>query len=253
MTKPEKPIPRPPPLWRAIAATLQDEIAKGTYPMGSKLPTEADLARRFAVNRHTVRAALADLAAAGAVHARRGSGVYVTQMKADYHLGRRVRFHQNIAALGRLPSRQITRAETLPASADEAAALGLLAGQAVHLVEGISLADGQPIAMFRSAFPATLTGLLQALGENASITRALAACGITDYSRRETRITAHLADGLQSAALHLPLGAPLLRTTAVNTTAEGTAVEFGMTWFAAGRVALVLNTGEDAADPVTSL
>ena len=42
------------PLWRRISQTLLSEIgAEGLQP-GAKLPTEAQLAARFGVNRHTV-------------------------------------------------------------------------------------------------------------------------------------------------------------------------------------------------------
>lgn len=236
-------------LWRSIAQALQDDIAKGLYRAGDKLPTEAALALRFGVNRHTVRAALAHLAKGGTIYARRGAGVYVAQSIADYRLGRRVRFHQNIAATGRLPARKITRAETLPSSAEEAAALGLMAGQAVHVIEGVSLADGQPMALFRSAFAGRITGLLEALAQNSSVTAALALCGVADYTRRDTRITAHLADGLQAIALHIPQGAPLLRTLAVNVDGAGRPVEYGTTWFAADRVALVIGGDEAGLTP----
>jgi DNA-binding transcriptional regulator YhcF (GntR family) len=50
------------PLWTAIRDTLRQEIATGQYRGGDKLPTEARLADRFGVNRHTIRRALADLA-----------------------------------------------------------------------------------------------------------------------------------------------------------------------------------------------
>ena len=66
------------PLWQAIADTLRAEITLGHYPPGDRLPSEAALATRFGVNRHTVRHALAQLADAGLVHARRGAGVFAT-------------------------------------------------------------------------------------------------------------------------------------------------------------------------------
>lgn len=237
------------PIWRSIAEAVQHDIDGGVYRSGDKLPTEAALARRFGVNRHTVRAALAHLAAAGIVHARRGSGVYVAQVLADYRLGSRVRFHQNIAASGRLPSRQITRMETVGCQPEEGAALGLAAGQDVHVVEGLSLADGQPLAMFRSVFPGRIDGLMQALAQDPSVTVALARCGVGDYTRAHTRITAHLADGLQALALRINQGAPLLRTVAVNVDVSGAAVEYGTTWFAADRVALVMGA-EDALSQI---
>lgn len=102
------------PIWSSIAAALKGEIAAGTYAQGTKLPTEAQLALRFGVNRHTVRRALGALAEVGLVQPRRGAGVFVTSVPTDYPLGRRVRFHQNVLANGRTPSRRMLRTETRP-------------------------------------------------------------------------------------------------------------------------------------------
>lgn len=228
-------------IWTSIAATLRDEIAQGAYAPGGRLPTEAALAARFGVNRHTLRRALADLAEAGLVQPRRGSGVFVTARPTDYPLGRRVRFHQNLAASGRTPSRRITRLETRAAGAPEAAALRLAEGAAVHVIEGVSLADGEPLAAFRSVFPADrFPGLLAAMEGQSSVTAALAACGLTDYTRKDTRLTAKLADPVLALALRLRPGAPVLRSVAVNVDAAGVPVEFGITWFAGDRVTLTV-------------
>lgn len=239
MTVPKKPI------WQTIAESVQSEIAQGLYPPGAKLPTEADLALRFGVNRHTVRHALASLAEAKLVHARRGSGVFVASRPNDYPIGRRVRFTQNIRESGRSPSRRITRRETRPATMAEAEALGLDAGTAVQVIEGVSFADDQPIAVFRSVFPAArFPGLLDAMETLTSVSAALARCGLADFTRSETRITAKTATALLALALRLPEGAPLLRTEAVNVDSDGVAVEFGTTWFAGDRVALTVNDRE---------
>lgn len=228
-------------LWSAIAATLSSEIGTGHYRPGDKLPTEAALAARFGVNRHTIRHALAALAERGLLHSRRGAGVFVAQRPTDYPLGRRVRFHQNVIAAGRTPSRRIGRAETRPCDAEEARALRVRTGDAVHVVEGVSMADGQPIAAFRSVFPAArFPGLLALVQESGSITQALAAAGLPDYTRAETRLTAQLADPVLALALAVRPGAPVLRTMAVNVDPKGVPVEYGMTWFAGERVTLTV-------------
>jgi GntR family transcriptional regulator, phosphonate transport system regulatory protein len=228
-------------LWTAIAETLRADIGSGAYPSGGRLPTEADLANRFGVNRHTVRRALAELAEGGLVQSRRGSGVFVTARPTDYRLGRRVRFHQNVTDSGRTPSRRFTRLETCPAGPDEAEGMSLAPGTPVHLVEGVSLADGLPLAAFRSAFPAErFPGLLAALDGGGSITAALTACGLTDYTRRETRLTAKLADPVLALALQVSPGAPILRSVAVNVDGSGVLVEYGTTWFAGDRVTLTV-------------
>ena len=228
-------------IWSAIAAALTEEIAAGHYRPGDRLPTEAALAARFGVNRHTVRHALAALAERGLVHSRQGAGVFVAQRPTDYPLGRRVRFHQNVLAAGQTPSRRISRTETRPCDPGEARILRLKPGDAVHVVEGISLADGQPIAVFRSIFPAArFPGLLASIRETGSITRSLADAGLTDYTRAETRLTAQLADPVLAVGLAVRPGAAVMRTVAVNVDPAGTPVELGTTWFAGERVTLTV-------------
>ena len=228
-------------IWSAIATTLTEEIAAGHYRPGDRMPTEAALAARFGVNRHTVRHALAALAERGLVHSRQGAGVFVAQRPTVYPLGRRVRFHQNVLAAGQTPSRRISRSETRPSDAEEARALRLRPGDPVLVVEGVSLADGQPIAAFRSIFPgARFPGLAEAVQETGSITRALERLGLTDYTRAETRLTAQLADPVLALALAVRPGAPVMRTVAVNVDPKGAPVELGTTWFAGERVTLTV-------------
>ncbi len=233
------------PIWKSIAESLTRDIGSGHYAPGDKLPTEAQLATRFGVNRHTVRRALADMAENGLVHARRGAGVFVAQTPTDYPLGRRVRFHQNLRAAGRMPARRILRLETRAADRAEAEALGLAPGAPVHVQEGLSLADDSPMAIFLSVFPADrLPGLCAALEETGSVTRALAAEGVSDYIRASTRVMAVPATATQALHLRLPEGAPLLLTVAINTDPDGAPVEWGHTWFAGDRVTLTLSERE---------
>lgn len=232
-------------LWTAIFESLRSDINAGRYASGDKLPTEAQLATRFMVNRHTVRRALAALAEGGLVHARRGAGVFVTHDSTDYPLGKRVRFHQNVLAAGRTPRRKILVLETRLADATEAQALAIEHSAQVQVCEGLSLADDSPIAVFRSVFPAArFPGMLDDLRQNGSVTAALKAAGVDDYVRKYTRMNAKLASTTLAAQLAIKPGEPVMRTTSVNVDGDGTPVEFGRTWFAGDRVTLTLG-GDD--------
>ena len=235
-----------PLIWSDIAATLRDEIARGHYAPGDRIPTEAVLAARFGVNRHTVRRALSDLAATGIVHARRGAGVFVTARPTDYPLARRVRFHQNLLLAGRVPGRQILSLARRAADATEADALGLSPGAPVHAAEGLSLADGQPIALFQSVFPAErLPDLARHLSTEKSVTRALHLSGVPDYVRAWTRLNAVPATPTQAAHLRLAAGAAVLRSVSLNTDLAGIPMEYGTTWFSGDLVTLTV-AGSDA-------
>lgn len=229
-------------VWAGIAVALRSEIAGGARRPGDRLPTEAALSQRFGVNRHTVRRALAALAAEGLVRTRRGAGAFVAEVPTDYPIGARVRYRQSMEAAGRIPGKRMLSSETRPATPEEAAALRLKSGTAVHVTDGLALADGAPVALFHSIYPIErLPGLPDALKETGSVTRALAACGVLDYVRVSTRITAATATPVETGLLHLTAGAPLLVSEALNADLTGAPVEYGTTRFAGDRIALTLD------------
>ena len=117
------PMKKTTPIWQAIARSLRDELAEGRYGTGDKLPTEAVLSARFGVNRHTVRHALKTLIEEGLLRSRRGAGVFVVARPTDYPIGRRVRFHENLIAAGRIPEKRILGIETRAPTDGEAIAL----------------------------------------------------------------------------------------------------------------------------------
>lgn len=56
---------------------MREEIEAGSYSVGEKLPTEAELSQSFEVSRSVVREAIAQLRSAGLVESRQGSGAFV--------------------------------------------------------------------------------------------------------------------------------------------------------------------------------
>jgi DNA-binding FadR family transcriptional regulator len=70
-------VPRPAPLADQVIARLRAEIASGTWPVGSRIPTEPELVERLGVARNTVREAVRALAHNGVLDIRQGSGTYV--------------------------------------------------------------------------------------------------------------------------------------------------------------------------------
>lgn len=62
------------PIFVQIAGQIIEAIQKGEIPLGSRLPSEVDLSKQFAVSRASVREALSSLQFAGYVESRRGSG-----------------------------------------------------------------------------------------------------------------------------------------------------------------------------------
>jgi len=64
-------------LYEMVARTLEQEIVNGLHPVGSLLPTEDELRKRFSVSRHTIREALRKLRSERLVTSRQGAGTIV--------------------------------------------------------------------------------------------------------------------------------------------------------------------------------
>lgn len=67
-------------LYQELARQLTAELVGGTYPVGSRLPAERELAAHYAVSRPTVREAIIALEVQGLVEVRIGSGAYVLRI-----------------------------------------------------------------------------------------------------------------------------------------------------------------------------
>ncbi len=229
------------PIWQQIRETLSQEISAGTFAAGAKLPTEADLSRRFGVNRHTVRRALSEMQDDGLVHARRGAWVFVTARPMTYRVGRQTRFSQNLKDAGRSGDRQIIRLDTVTASKIEATHLEIAKGDPIHILEAVGTIDGTPALFGQSIFPAErLAEFPGAMRESHSITAALKACGVGNYSRAWTRLTAERMTGTIARHLRIQEGAPAMRARALNLSDDGWPVEYARTTFCADRVELLI-------------
>lgn len=230
-------------LWRQIAQRLERDIAGGTYAPGGRLPTEAELAAEYRVNRHTVRRAMEELEGRGLVRIEQGRGSFVAEDVVDYRLGPRTRFSENIRQQNREPAGRIIRISEMAAETGLAEQLGIRRGRPVVVVERLSLADGRPLVLGTHHFPSARFGrLADLLRANPSITAALAACGVPDYRRSVTRITARMPTPEEAEVLEQSRNRPVLVTEAVNVDPQGEVVDVSIGRYAAGRAQLVVES-----------
>jgi GntR family transcriptional regulator len=113
--------------YHEVAARLRAAIESGTYPRGTKLPTEDELAAQLGVHRATVNRALGILRADGLVYVHRGKGTFVTEIppihrnavtrysrEARERAGGRGAFDTEIRAMGRTPRSDLTITRARP-------------------------------------------------------------------------------------------------------------------------------------------
>jgi len=71
------PADLPLPVYYQVAQLIRNNILLGTWPSGSRLPSEHELTRTYQVSRPTIRSAKSALANEGFIRSVRGSGCYV--------------------------------------------------------------------------------------------------------------------------------------------------------------------------------
>ena len=143
------------PLYRVVKRALLTAIEGGTYPPGSSLPSETELAGAFGVSIGTLRKAVDELSAEHLLVRRQGRGTFVASHSADRFLFQF--FHVERAdGLREVPNVDLVSFERMRADEEVAQALQLRSGDAVFQIENRLLLQGRAVIYDRLTVSATL-------------------------------------------------------------------------------------------------
>lgn len=212
------------PLYLELAQVLRGELRH--YRIGDFLPGEMQLARRFAVNRHTLRRAVDELVQEGRLLRRQGKGTQVLQRPLVYPLQADSAYSDALAALGVRTEARLLARRQLSASAEEARHLQLAEGAALIELSTLRLLDGEPVSLIRHRYCASHAERL-ADYQGGSLRRYLGERGLP-LTRRFSLIGARLADRDEAAQLLMPLRMPLLSVFTLSCDATGQPVEIAL-------------------------
>lgn len=234
-------------IWRQIEQTLAHEIESGAFAEGQQLPTEAELAARFKVNRHTIRRAVGTLSDRGLVRVEQGRGSFVRENVLEYMIGRRTRFTENVRRANRSPSGRMLSMGREKAGAALAEDLGISAGSEVVHLTTVGEVDGRPVSYGDHYFPVTLFGEFEAAYErDPSVTKVMEHHGFGDYERARTKVTAGIPDATDASVLQIPRTRPVLVVDTVNVAPDGMILQASHVRYAADRFQLVFETLDSA-------
>ncbi|MDI9590883.1 MAG: GntR family transcriptional regulator [Acidobacteriota bacterium] len=202
-------------IYEDLLAKLDD----GTYPAGSVLPTEHELAQGYDVSRPTVRHALKLLAEAGRIDRRKRRGTVVCEPKIEQGFATVIRsFDDEMRAAGHIPRTTVISCTVRPASAQVAQSLDMPAGSAVlHLVR-VRYASDLPNVLVETFVPhVRYPGLETTDFERHSLYATMRTMG-NPVVRAHRRIEVALCDRGLSPVLGIAPGAPVFvfHTTAFD-------------------------------------
>lgn len=203
-----------PPQYLRISQQLESDIREGVYPIGSLLPTEAQLCEAYNTSRFTARNALAVLEEKGLIQRTQGRGSVVVSLRTSMYRDTWSSIDELLAHAGTVRT-VIRDMDEIVVDDDLSARTGFSPGVHLIRVEGIRYrtdeASEWPICTIRIWFPAEYRQVVSGLSEfRGSIAYLLEKHYGKHSIQVDQDISACLLEPQMAAVLEVPEGGPAL-------------------------------------------
>ena len=196
-----------------VSRQLRTGILSGTYPPGSRLPSERELSEQIGVSRVTIRRALRILEEERLVQRRQGSGTYVSP-KPTRRIPLMIDYTGSMRDHAPALQRRLLLWRRQPAGADAAQALEVEADHEILYAERVDEVDGSPVAWDR-------VYLVESFARRLSETDLAQVNFVETWTRRETFAVEECRQTTEAVAattglsreLGIPRGRPVLKST----------------------------------------
>ncbi|MHA6630160.1 GntR family transcriptional regulator [Pseudonocardia sichuanensis] len=211
------------PLYGQIAKDLEAQFA-GAYEPGDRLPSVAELAEHYAVNRLTVHEALDLLVRRGLVTTVRGKGSFVALpiIRWDVRAGQDASLTQVMGARGHAV---VNRVLGVVEDADPGLTGELGATGALQRFASIRYVDDEPWSITSTWFDPDRFPRLDVLWRDRSSLHQVLLQEYGVQMKRSTRTFAALAaDATEAEILRVPVASPILQARGLNVDEHGVAI-----------------------------
>ena len=137
----------------AFTQTLKRNIQEGTYPYGTALPAERELAENFGLNRSTVRAAIQTLVEEGLLKKVQGKGTFVMRHARDNAYTHFRGMSELLKNHGYVPSSRILYTGPTPAGYKLSHLLQVGEDTVLYRIMRLRLGNGLPVSIENTFVP----------------------------------------------------------------------------------------------------
>ena len=197
------------PLYHQLMQRISEDIERGKYAVGSRIPPEHELEALYKVSRVTVRRALAELTAEGLLERKQGKGTFVSTPKISQDLKSIHSFHDACKQNGFQGGTIVIHVKETDADDTDQEELELRGASRVLETLRVRTADGVPVVLEKNHFSMAYSYL-----ENENLSGSLYSI-LRDYGIEPKQashdISMTFATEEQAKLLKIETGAPLMQ------------------------------------------
>ncbi len=220
------------PLYYQLATIMRENIISGRFQIGDKLPTEADLVKRYAVSRATVRGALLSLQDEGLIRREAGRGTFVAGMPEFTGTLKMDGTLNGLIAMGLATSPKLVDLQEVTVPPHQAEVLGMKPGTPVIRAYRVRYYKDHPYCYIINTLPLEIgKKLSKANWESGSILQYLQTKHHIQLGDADEYVRATVADANLARWLQVRIGAPLLQVEYLIRDVDGNPVETPIIFF----------------------
>ncbi|WP_334074635.1 MULTISPECIES: UTRA domain-containing protein [Paenibacillus] len=233
------------PLYLQLKQIIKEDISRGVYKAGQKLPPEAEIGKTYGVSRITVRRAITDLVEEGVLHSQQGKGSYVRELKEKRELISVGSFSDMTTLSGKTPSSQILSNLVMEADEKLASTFKIQLNDPVLKLHRLLFIDNQPFIIETSFFPLEiLPDLEKYIGESPSTYHILKERYGVEPAFSEKTLEVILATEYESSLFHCDRGTPLYLLGKITYDQQDRPMHYSQSVYMSSKVIFTINSGK---------
>lgn len=215
------------PIYIQIQELIIKQIQDGTFPVGTRVPSEKELARVYNISRMTARKVLDGLVSRGLLYRQPGKGTYVSDSFMTYRLSTLFSFSKTLGEQGYSVSTIVLDQTVIPVPALIASKLGLSSDKKVVYIRRLRIVNERPAAIHVSYLPhPEFAQLLELDLSTNSLLHAIEAVGRLRVVCSLDSVSAESASFEEAEKLDIPSGSPVLVVKGVAYSERGSPVRY---------------------------
>ncbi|MGC4378485.1 GntR family transcriptional regulator [Fictibacillus sp. Mic-4] len=231
------------PLYSQLKQIILEDIDRGVYSPGEKMPTESELCDKYGVSRITVRKAVLDLVDDGILIRQQGKGTFVQRQKIKRELISITGYSEFMVESGKKPDTKIISLNILHASEEIADSLAIEPGDEILEMKRILFYDEMPFVFEVSTYPLTLVpNLDQYIHESISTYEILKNRYHLYPAHKTELINVISAHAEEAKYLNCEVGTPLCKIDKIAYDADRQPIHTSALYYPADRVTFTINS-----------